>query len=245
VYLVPLAASLLGLVVYFLKLRNGTVDAPARVVLFCSMLLSTLFLTQYPIAYLYYNLYMLPLIILPFLYGLDRVLKRKLTTAAARVAVFAGLLAALAGLYVVTRGLGQDLGAMAWQDPAVIERGTADVYAPRGEAERVLPVVEYLLRRPPSESFVAYDVYNIPFAFLARRRVVVDYGQQHMFDRFGDRDIRELTTLVREGNMGTVILGKKYLRHTPAETELFGSLAGRYAMALENDWYIIYQRAEN
>jgi nucleotide-binding universal stress UspA family protein len=241
----PLFAVALGIALGLSRMRREPGGSSAIVLILNSTVLSTMYLGLYPNPNRVQILFLAPMIMLPFVYGLSLFLKTRVKGTPTRVALILAFLVAPVVVYFGGRYISETPHEAASTEIALLDGDRGNIYLPRWVVDYVSPVTNYLRTRPAEETFLGYDVYNKAMAFLAGRRAEADYFQRHQFREVGDSDIREIRKLAEDQKIDTIILGKSFLPGTEAEKELFSYLAQQYRLVLNTENHLGYQRAQN
>ncbi len=209
--------------------------------LVCSML-AVLNMTLFPNPVRYLLVTVLPLAAIPYAVVVEAVVATSIREALMRhVVVLALIISPIAG-YVGIRMITGDLKSFVATNATYLDHDRAQIALPAPIAESIRPVLDYLAMRPAEERLHSYDLYNKAFAFLSGRALVHEYGQLFNFHAQSDDDIRRLSTIVTMERIDILVVGKGYLRGSPAEAELFTSLEPAFSRAVETDSYLIYQK---
>ncbi len=238
----PLVAACLSFGLGFWRLKKNASDTISQSLILNGILLSVLYLTLYPNVNRAYVFFFLPLAAAPFISILENVLQRlSISTRFRSIIMLIVLLMPLAG-YILSKQHSNDPEKRLAGEIVKIDDARGNLYVPRSVAENILPVINYLKSRNSEESFLGYDVYSKSMAFVAGRKVEINYMQKHHYGELENRDIAELIDAIHVKKVDTIVLGKSSLRDLPLEKELFKVLKEEYVLALENQNYFGFQR---
>jgi hypothetical protein len=224
-----------------LRWKHEEDETVSYLILLDSFICMALLFTQYPRAGYYYTMYLMPFVLLPFVFVIDRALRRPGHLYLLRASNL-GLVFFVTLAYVALRPTDTTVDPFGSRHFGLIEHDHGNLYYPLKEADYLLPVVDYIRTRPQQESFLAYDVFNIAIAFFTQRPIQVNYFQKHLFGGYGDQDILELENLAKAKKIDVIVLGKQYLSDTEQEKKLFQFLTSCYDLAFENSNHLVYQR---
>jgi len=244
-YLVPSVFAAACFAVSLYRMNRGSNERSTQVLMLNSVTLSTLFLMLYPNPNRVHLLFVMPMVVLPYTFLLDHVLRSRVGSSfARRVILFLVLLLPLSA-YFGGKYVSGHLDGMIAREITVLDRQRGNIYLPKEMANYVAPVVNYLNSRKTSESFIGYDVYNRAYAFLTGRRIQVDYFQRHQYGELEDRDVLDIVSLSSERTIDTIVLAKSSLRNTRAEEQLFEYLSHHYTLALSTPTHVVFQRLKS
>ncbi|MBM2839821.1 MAG: hypothetical protein HW412_349 [Bacteroidetes bacterium] len=237
-FVLPIAAALIG---FFHSMRSRHSEQ-SLLLLLNSALIAFLYFTLYPIAIRMYVLFLAPLVTISAAYFADKVLKKFFTSKAFRASVVVALFAFLVVMYLGSRSLGGDLHLIADTKAGLLDDHFGNALVSQGAIDYLKPVLQYIDRRPEEESFVGFDVFQKLIAFVTRRKIHTDYLQRHYFFEITHDDFAALKHLAEDKQIDIIVIGKRYLSHSPPESALFEYMNKNYSLALDSRTHLVYQR---
>jgi len=242
-HLVPLGAIFIGLYVLLGKKILDTGNLNRRLLVLNSIVLSFLHLTLYPICGTVYILYLAPLLILPYSFLFQQAMRWE---GFGRGAKFIGAILAsfliLGAVWQQTTSARQN-ASVPGNDIVKLEGKGLNLYLPRKIADRYLPVIQYLDRRPRDESFVALDRYNSFLAFATGREIPIDYSlTTYTSGQRGPGAIDNLEEEIQQKKISIVIIPKEYREASEDNRELTEYVRQRFGVDLETQAFLVFRR---
>jgi hypothetical protein len=189
-----------------------------------------------------YVLFLAPLVTISAAYFADKVLKKFFTSKAFRASVVVALFAFLVVMYLGSRSLGGDLHSIADTKAGLLDDHFGNALVSQAAIDYLTPVLQYIERRPEEESFVGFDVFQKLIAFVTRKKIHTDYLQRHYFYEITPDDFAALKHLAEDKQIDIIVIGKRYLSHSPPENALFEYMNKNYSLALDSRTHLVYQR---
>jgi hypothetical protein len=240
-FVLPLAIS----VGAFLLARRHSGNRDRQVLLATiSTSLALLYFTLFPIAIRMYVLFLIPLTLIPIGYFADVILKRLFARGWQRVAAMVAVCGLVAGTYIGARYLAGDIERIAFRGSHAFDTRAGDVGFPEASVVYLQPVVHYLDSRPVTESVVVLDVFSKLTGFLTRRPILFDHIHRHASLTITQDDLLAMQEFLRRTNTDIIVIGREYLEDVSLEAKVSALLRPRYALALETQNHLVFQKAE-
>ena len=241
VFLLPPLVAVIGFVYALRRLRSAGEERSMKFLLLNCAGAAMMYATLFPNPNRVHVLFLLPMVVVPIAYAVDRFVQRWVPRPSLRPIIVMVVLLAVPGFYAGARFISGSMGEMVSGGSVKLRVERGGTYVPVAVDAQVGPVVLFLQGRPDTETFIGYDPYNKAIAFLAGRRIEVDYLQRHQFGEVGDSDLRNIIAMCKERKIDTVVLAKGSLRDTPAERDLFAYLDTEFVRELDTPTDLVFQ----